>query len=87
MLFHDLTPAPELINSDSAGNSLSSPKMALDVSKRTLPRTPAEGRDVLVALGALGALRAHARVACQFRDSVSSQMEGQDCQEKPEIAF
>lgn len=44
--------APELINPDSAGNSLSSPRMALDVSKRTLPscicRTPVVGGDVLV---------------------------------------
>lgn len=56
--------------------------MTLEMSKRTLPRTPAVGRDVL---GALGALRAHARVVCQFKDSVSLQMEVQDCQEKPVV--
>lgn len=47
-VLQDLTPPPGLINSGSAGNSLSSPSMALDVSKSTLPRTPAVGRDVLV---------------------------------------
>lgn len=89
-LLQNLVPAPEQINPDDAGNNLSSPRMALDVSKRTLPRkkefaaSPAVGRDVL---GALGALRGHARAVCQFRDLVSLQMEVQDCQEKPVCFF
>lgn len=47
-LLQNLVPAPEQINPDNAGNSLISPRMALDVSKRILPRAPAVGRDVLV---------------------------------------
>lgn len=47
-VLQDLTPASGLINPNGAGNSLSSPRMGLDGSKKILPRTPAVGRDVLV---------------------------------------